>query len=146
MKKEMRRKTIFICETIRNKYSKMKIHWLVNDTNGVNYRMVFDFELIFYNQENLFWVERFMYNWWWLSIPYGLLYIIAIFIGQAWMKKRNKKFELRKALIVWNSFLTIFSFWGACRCTPLLLHVLTHHGFLYSVCDSSFKNGISGLW
>jgi hypothetical protein len=61
-----------------------------------------------------------MNNWWWLSIPYALFYIIIVFIGQAWIKKRNKKFESRGTLIAWNIFLTVFSLWGAYRCIPEL--------------------------
>ncbi|CAF0778546.1 unnamed protein product [Adineta steineri] len=87
-----------------------------------------------------------MYNWWWLSILYALMYIIAIFVGQRWMRKQNEKFELRGALVLWNTILTIFSFWGACRSVPELIHTLTHHGFVYSICDPSFKQGITGLW
>jgi len=124
----------------------MKIHSSITDVNGINHRWVFDFELVFFDQRKLFWIEKFMYNWWWLSIPYALLYIIAIFIGQTWMKKRNEKFELRKSLVIWNTILTIFSFWGACRCVPEFMYTLTHHGFLYSICNPDYKQGITGLW
>jgi hypothetical protein len=124
----------------------MKIHSSITDINGINHRWVFDFELVFFDQRKLFWIEKFMYNWWWLSIPYALLYIIAIFIGQTWMKKRNEKFELRKSLVIWNTILTIFSFWGACRCVPEFMYTLTHHGFLYSICNPDYKQGITGLW
>jgi len=124
----------------------MKLHSSVTDPNGVIHPWVFDFELVFFDQQNLFWIERFMYDWWWLSIPYTLLYIIAIFIGRVWMAKRNEKFELRGALVTWNAILAIFSFWGACRSVPELVHTLVHHGFLYSICDDSYKQGITGLW
>jgi elongation of very long chain fatty acids protein 6 len=124
----------------------MKMHSSVIDANGVTQRWVFVFELALFDQRNLFRIERFMDNWWWLSIPYALFYIIIVFIGQAWMRKNNKKFELRGALIVWNTFLAIFSFWGACRCVPEFLYSLNHHGFFYSICDPSYKKGITGLW
>jgi hypothetical protein len=78
----------------------------------------------------------------WLSIPYTLLYIIAIFIGRIWIKK----FELRKSLVIWNTILTIFSFWVACRCVAKFIHSLINHDFLYSVCDPNYKQGIIGLW
>ena len=127
------------------KQSTMHIHSSINDINSVVHRWVFDFELIFFDRQNLFSVEQFMYNWWWLCIPYSILYILAIFVGQVWMTKRNK-FELRKSLVAWNTVLTIFSFWGACRCVPEFIYCLTHQGFLYSICDSSYKKGITGLW
>jgi hypothetical protein len=124
----------------------MKIHPAVTDLSGVIHHWVFDFELAFFDRQKLFSIEKFMYNWWWLSIPYALLYIIAIFIGSVWMAKRNKKFELRRSLIIWNTFLAIFCFWGTCRCVSEFVHTLTYHGFLYSICDLSYKEGITGLW
>ena len=60
--------------------------------------------------------------------------------------KRSEKFELRRSLIAWNTSLAIFSFWGACRLVPELLHFLTHHGLMHSVCDTPYKNSISVLW
>ncbi|CAF3843520.1 unnamed protein product, partial [Rotaria sp. Silwood1] len=75
----------------------VNIHSSVTDTNDFQHPSVFDFELTFFDQEKFLWIEDFMCNWWWLSIPYTLLYIIAMFIGQTWMtKKRNEKFDLRK--------------------------------------------------
>ncbi|CAF1183698.1 unnamed protein product [Adineta steineri] len=124
----------------------MKIYSSIVDPSHVTHRWVFDFELLLFQRENLVVIENFMYKWWWISIPYALLYIIAIFIGQEWMQKRNKKYELRGALILWNTFLALFSFWGACRCVPELLHSLTEHGFQHSLCDPILKEGITGLW
>ncbi|CAF1186638.1 unnamed protein product [Adineta ricciae] len=118
----------------------------VIDTNGITHPLVWDFELSFFDQQKFFTIEKFMFDWWWVSIPYAFLYIIAIFVGRAWMARRNEKFELRKSLVLWNTFLTIFSFWGASRCVPELIHSLRHHGFWYSVCDPSYKEGITGLW
>jgi hypothetical protein len=69
----------------------MKIHSSVTDATGAIQQWIFDFELVYSNEQNLFLIEKFMYNWWWLSIPYALLYIIAIFIGQSWMVKKKQK-------------------------------------------------------
>ncbi len=124
----------------------MKIHPFIKDPSNVNHRWVFDFELVLLNRKNLLSIERFMNNWWWLSIPYALFYIMIVFLGQAWMKKRNKKFELRSALIAWNTFLAIFSFWGACRCVPELLRSLNKHGVQHSLCNPILKEGVTGLW
>ncbi|CAF3653135.1 unnamed protein product [Rotaria sp. Silwood1] len=124
----------------------MKMYSSIRDPSDVVHRWVFDFELILFNEKNLLLIENFMYNWWWLSIPFVLVYIIIICIGQIWMRKRNKKFELRKALIVWNVFLAVFSFCGACRCVPELLHSLNKHGFYHSLCNPILKKGVTGLW
>ena len=119
---------------------------VVTDANGITHPLVWDFELSFFDRQKFFTIEKFMYDWWWLSIPYAFLYIIAIFVGRTWMARRNEKFELRKSLVLWNTLLTIFSFWGASRCVPELIHSLIHHGFWHSVCDPSYKEGITGLW
>ncbi|CAF3883138.1 unnamed protein product [Rotaria sp. Silwood2] len=124
----------------------MKIYSSIRDPSNVVHRWVFDFELTLLNEKNLLSIENFMYNWWWLSIPFALFYIILVFIGQIWMRKRNKKYELRKALIIWNVFLAVFSFCGACRCVPELLHSLTKHGFQHSLCNPILKKGVTGLW
>jgi elongation of very long chain fatty acids protein 6 len=124
----------------------MEVHQTVRDPSGVIHRWVLDFELTFFDKEKYALIQRWMRDWWWLSLPYALFYIIIVFIGRALMAKSREKFELRQSLIIWNAMLTIFSFWGACRCVPECIHALTHHGFMYSVCDSTFKQGISGLW
>lgn len=124
----------------------MNIHSSVKDTNGVTHPWVLDFELAFFDQKTFLWVEQTMSDWWWISIPYALFYIIAIFVGRELMSKTKEKFELRSVLVTWNAALTIFSFWGACRCVPEFIYTLNNQGFLYSLCDPSYKRGISGLW
>jgi len=124
----------------------MEVHRSIKDPSNVVHQWVFDFELILFNRKNFSLIENFMNNWWWLSIPYALFYIIIVFIGQAWMTKTNKKFELRGALIAWNTFLAIFSFWGACRCVPEFLHSLSKHGVQHSLCNPILKEGVTGFW
>jgi elongation of very long chain fatty acids protein 6 len=124
----------------------MKVHLSIKDPSNVVHPWVFDFELVLFNQRTFSLIENFMNNWWWLSIPYAIFYIIIVFIGQTWMTKRNKKFELREALIAWNTFLAIFSFWGACRCVPELLYSLNKHGLQHSLCNPILKQGVTGLW
>jgi len=146
LKKQERKKAVYIYVIIRKRQSAMKVHPLVKDSTGVVHQWVLDFELFLFDKQNVAFVKRLMEDWWWLSIIYALFYIIIVFIGRAWMSKKNEKFELRQPLVLWNIGLTIFSFWGACRCVPELIHALTHHGFMYSVCDSTFLKGITGLW
>jgi len=124
----------------------MKIHQLVKDPSGINHRWVPDFELAFFDEQKYALVQSLMQDWWWLSLLYALFYIIAVFIGRSWMAKKNEKFELRQSLIIWNTLLTIFSLWGVCRCVPEIVNALTQHGFRYSVCDSTYMEGITGLW
>ena len=124
----------------------MVIHPVVRDPNGVVHHWVFDFELAFFNEKIYSSTQRFLYNWWWLSIFYALFYIIAVFVGRAWMARKKEKFELRQLLVLWNTILTIFSFWGACRCVPEFINALTQHGFMYSICDTTYRKGIAGFW
>lgn len=124
----------------------MGIHQLVKDPTGVQHRWVLDFELTFFDRSKYASLERWMADWWWISLPFALFYIIMAFMGRAWMATRKDKFELRFPLFIWNAVLSVFSFWGACRCVPELLYTLNHHGFTYSVCDATYKQGITGLW
>ena len=122
------------------------MHQLVEDPSGLIHRWVPDFELVFFDEQNYASIQNWMQNWWWLSLPYALFYIIAVFVGRAWMARKNQKYELRQSLILWNTILSVFSFWGACRCVPELIYTLIHHGYMHSVCDSTYMKGISGLW
>ena len=124
----------------------MVVHRSVRDPTGFVHQWVPDFELAFFNEQTFTAIKRLMHDWWWLSLVYALFYIIFIFIGRTWMAKRTEKFELRQPLVLWNAALTIFSFWGACRCVPELIHAITHHGFMYSICDSTYIKGVTGLW
>lgn len=124
----------------------MQLHPLVRDPTGYIHHWVPDFELVFSNEQNYALVQSSMHNWWWLSLPYALFYIIAVFVGRSWMAKKKEKYELRQTLVIWNTALSIFSLWGAYRCVPELIHALNKHGFKYSVCDSTYMEGITGLW
>jgi elongation of very long chain fatty acids protein 6 len=124
----------------------MDIHRLVQDPSGVQHRWVFEFELIFFDSNKFSSIQRWMSDWWWISLPYALFYIVSVLLGQSWMEKQQKKFELRQLLVSWNALLAIFSFWGTCRCVPELFHALNQHGFMYSICDMTYRQGITGLW
>jgi elongation of very long chain fatty acids protein 6 len=124
----------------------MEIHPLVKDPSGVIHYWVPDFELAFFDEQIFSSVQNWMHNWWWLSLSYALFYILAVFIGRSWMTRKGTKYELRQPLVLWNTILTIFSFWGACRCVPELIYSLKQHGFMYTVCDTTYMKGISGLW
>lgn len=122
------------------------MHATVQDPTGIDHRWVWDFELAFFNPTIYHGIEEWMEHWWWTSLVFGLFYIISIFLGQRWMAKRKDKFELRRPLFMWNLFLCLFSLWGAARCVPEFIHTLKHHGLMHSVCDATYKQGITGLW
>jgi hypothetical protein len=117
----------------------MEVYSSVRDPNGVVHRWVFEFERAFFDRHKYQAIEQWMYQWWWIAFPYAALYIVAVFLGQDWMKRNNYKFELRFWLVTWNTLLSIFSLWGALRSVPELVHI-------YSICDPSYKKGVTGLW
>nr|XP_018898618.1 PREDICTED: elongation of very long chain fatty acids protein 6 [Bemisia tabaci] len=108
-----------------------------------NYSYMFNFEEEFEHQNTRVW----MTNNWTKGFYYCGLYMVIIFLGQLYMKSRPR-FELRKALIVWNCMLACFSIIGACRTAPELLHVLKNYGVYHSLCIPSFieADRVSGFW
>lgn len=122
------------------------IHNTLTDPNGVRHRWVISFETIFFNQNHYEYIQNFMSNWWWICFPYAFLYITLVFVGKKIMEKRQNNFQLRRALFLWNASLALFSLWGSCRSIPELIHIFSNHGLRQTVCDSSYKEGITGLW
>lgn len=72
-------------------------------------------------------------NWAW-SVYASIIYVLAIFSVQRWMKNRAP-FQLRGALTCWNLMLASFSIMGFLRTAPELFHVLKDQsGFYKSIC------------
>ena len=94
-----------------------------------NFSYVFKFEKDFDTPTQRQWMR----DNWQMCFYYIGAYMIVIFGGQQYMQGRPR-FELRLPLFLWNTFLSVFSIWGAHRTLPELLHVLHHHGYHYSVC------------
>ena len=104
---------------------------------------VFSFEENFDSHAARKWMQR---NWTsavWLSA----VYLILIFYGRRIMKTRPR-FELRKALVIWNLTLSVFSALGAIRTIPEFIFVLKNHGFYASVCGpkESIGDAVGTLW
>lgn len=62
--------------------------------------------------------------------------------------KDRKPFDLRYSLAAWNLFLAVFSFYGAFRTVPHLLHRIVSYSFEDTVCESAliaYGGGASGL-
>ena len=122
------------------------LHDQIKDPSGFVHSWVFEYELAFFDKNTFNLIKHLMKHWWWLSLVYAVFYIVLVFLGRIWMSKRKDKYELRKPLVLWNTGLTVFSFWGACRCMPELIHALTQHGFMYSICNCLYMEGVTGLW
>lgn len=58
------------------------------------------------------------------------------------MQKRQHAFELRKGLTIWNACLALFSILCFVRTSPEFARTLTKHGFVHSVCQSTYGQDI----
>lgn len=72
---------------------------------------------------------------WTLSIYAATVYLLAIYFGRHAMERRSP-FDLRRPLVLWNVFLTVFSICGVFSTVPNLIDVIRQEGFYYSVCIS----------
>ncbi|KAL3282825.1 hypothetical protein HHI36_005988 [Cryptolaemus montrouzieri] len=108
-----------------------------------HYSHMFKFETEFIHQKSRTW----MIDNWKNGFYYIGIYMVLIFGGQYIMQNRPR-FELRRALIIWNTALATFSIIGACRTLPEFLHIITNHGLYHSVCVPSFieMDRVSGFW
>lgn len=82
-------------------------------------------------------------------IPFGAVasYLIFCYYGIRIMKAR-KPFDLLEPLSMWNLFLSIFSFYGAVRTVPHMLHRIFTLSFEQTVCQSphtAYGAGACGL-
>jgi len=132
-----------VLSVIDKREDKMNTVDVLKPIHHVNYSYVFNFEEGFNHQAKRDWM---MANWtqcfWYCGI-----YMILIWSGKLLMQSRPR-FELRRALIMWNLFLATFSILGTMRTLPELLYTLSVHGFHHSMCNPSFVelSKVSGYW
>lgn len=77
-----------------------------------------------------------------------MLYVIAIFGGQAIMKK-YERFDLKFPLAYWNLSLSIFSFMGMVRVVPHFFYLMYTKGFHEVACGAPeplYGDGAAGFW
>ena len=68
------------------------------------------------------------------SVYVVIAYLLTIYLGQIVMRNRQA-FVLKGSLCTWNTFLAIFSFFGALRTVPGLMHSFAQeNGFYSAVC------------
>lgn len=116
-----------------------------NITFNKKYTHIFGFESLFESHEFVNKLGEWMRDNWHKSFLYSLIYIMFIFLGQMFMRSRER-YELRLPLILWNLGLAIFSVTGAIRVWPEFLYAVKEKGIVYSVCDNSYAYGITGFW
>jgi len=74
-------------------------------------------------------------------------YLLFCYFGRQIMSKRQA-FDLVGPLAAWNLFLSLFSFYGACRTVPHMLQRILSLSFEETVCQEpfiAFGSGASGL-
>lgn len=111
------------------------------NTTAVYTTQMMAFEQNFDADAFLTWIVRY----WTLSFGYAAAYVTIILVGQHYMVQR-KRFELRLPLILWSSFLAVFSIMGAFRTIPELVYNLRLYGWGHSVCNPSYFYGPTAFW
>ncbi|CAN0238220.1 unnamed protein product [Ascophyllum nodosum] len=84
----------------------------------------------------------------WTPLTISALYLAFCYFGPKFMASR-KPYDLKYSLVAWNFLLAAFSFVGAARTVPHLLHVLYIYGFKYTICYKPsvwYGSGAVGLW
>jgi len=91
-------------------------------------------------------VHKWTVNNWQISIYLSIVYLILVFVGQKFMKTRER-FDLRRPLIIWNMLLAIFSFRGTVRVWQAMYSIYSIHGFKGTVCATEyFVNPVTNFW
>lgn len=114
-------------------------------TSGLNYTSLLSYEKKFFDEEYVNSRGEWMRANWHMSIYYATAYIVAIFVGQAYMRGRER-FELRGALVAWNLFLAVFSLVGTVRTWPEFINALTTQGLTHTMCSPDYTYGVFGCW
>ncbi|PAV62662.1 hypothetical protein WR25_20397 [Diploscapter pachys] len=86
-----------------------------------------------------------MQNNWHHSFTWSLAYVVVIFGGRKLMANR-KPFDLEIPLFIWNALLAVFSLMGFIRMAPEWLWSWNDNSFVYSICVSSYAQGVTGFW
>jgi len=106
-----------------------------------NYSTVLPFERNFDPVVSTKWMQ----DNWAHSFTLSLLYVALIYAGQRAMRHRPA-YNLRGLLIGWNLALALFSILGCVRFVPDFMHVLWNHGFQFSICVTTYAQGVTGFW
>ena len=85
-------------------------------------------------------------HWYW-SFFYSALYLALIFFGQKLMKDRQP-YNLRRALCMWSTGLSVFSFYAMFRIMKHAYYMVHVGGWEHAICDTRSYIGSTGagLW
>ena len=79
--------------------------------------------------------QNWISDYWTLSIPISVAYVLLVYAGHKWMKSRPS-YNLRRFLLLWNLSLALFSMFGALQFVPSLVHSVYDRGFKQAVCKT----------
>ncbi|XP_036919959.1 elongation of very long chain fatty acids protein 3 [Sturnira hondurensis] len=99
-----------------------------------------------YNFEILADLSPFLDEYWAVSFPIALIYLLIIFVGQNYMKSR-KGFNLQRPLILWSFSLAIFSILGAVRMWGYMGALVLRDSLKQTVCFTNFlEESVVKFW
>ncbi|XP_037015365.2 elongation of very long chain fatty acids protein 3 [Artibeus jamaicensis] len=91
-------------------------------------------------------MRPFLEEYWAVSFPIALIYLLLIFVGQNYMKAR-KGFNLQRPLILWSFCLAIFSILGTMRMWAYMGALVLRESLKQTVCFTSFlEDSIVKFW
>lgn len=99
----------------------------------------YEYEKNFQNEPVITWMKNHIE----LPIFAIAIYLILVFYVP---KHLEKPFMVKPLLAAWNLLLTVFSMIGFTRTVPILVHNLNTYGWKYTICNSDWLDGPSGLW
>jgi hypothetical protein len=96
-------------------------------------------------------IHGWMGQHWEIPIGFVVVYLLGCYFGMKFMNKIDYKkiWDTRNLLSFWNFLLCTFSFVGALRTVPPLLHNITTMPFVDTICrpgDHDWGVGATGLW
>ena len=125
-----------------NKWTKIWINF-----PGISYiPLVTDMENWLIDNHDFDIIHRIKQDKWHYSVYMSIIYIILILILKQRMNVRGQPYNLRKLLILWNSFLAVFSILGVIRCLPEFYHIWTTKGFTATFCESDYYEDLRLNW
>lgn len=90
--------------------------------------------------------REWMSKYWFVSVIVSIVYLVLIFVGKQAMKNRPA-FQMRRALLMWNTGLAAFSTIGSIILVPELIHKLIYEDFYMSVCKvPALKHPPLNIW
>uniref|UniRef100_A0A0K0D3T6 Elongation of very long chain fatty acids protein n=1 Tax=Angiostrongylus cantonensis TaxID=6313 RepID=A0A0K0D3T6_ANGCA len=91
--------------------------------------------------------DTFMSNWISTSYKITVAYLLAIYLGQKFMRSK-KPLEIDGTLAMWNFMFSLFSAVAASKLVPELFETLRNDGFVGSYCNNNkfYTDASTGFW